>query len=487
MDPADILMTVLFTLFVASTVNERIIDFIKLRFPVLWLKSVNPKDEIRRHQYLWLLAFGMGVVTTALLDINIVHILTAQQNGDTIVGFLDWIVQYKDKWYVLGWGYLFTALFISLGSKFWHDLLDIVLFVKNSRRKIDAFKPEGIYQIEQIDDYLKENEYEVAVKALEANRDKLEKQFGTDSIYLGYEHVNGQYRWSIVLMICKQDKDGPLSTKSRQSSIDYITNYGYVFRFPVLVKNVGLAYTADDSEPMAVAGGGLFNSAKPDNVGTFGCIVKDVKDGCEDLMLLTCCHCVLIPGQHSWTGIDHRSINREVRYKANANDNLMPVVGEINRAYRNGRMDVAFIKAKSNDLIRDYLTSSGKLIPVGSRAVNNKDIMKKTRVWFSGARSGNCEGFIIHINCTVPINYAGEEAPYKIRNLIAFSQRTSEPHLKPCDKGDSGTIILEADTYKALGMIVAIDDQFGYAIPISDILKSNDLALFSDPCEFQPT
>lgn len=487
MEVSDALIVILLTLFVASTVNERIIDFIKLRIPILWLKAVNPKDEIKRRQWLWLLALGMGVITTLLLDINLIVILVDNQGEDKISGIAGWLGPKQEEWYVIGLGYVFTALFISLGSKFWHDLLDVVLFVKNSKRKLSEFNPEGIQQIEQIDNYIKENEYEVAIKALEANRGKLEEKYNTDSLYLGHEYIEGQFRWAIVAMLREPGQDEAFSIKRKQSPINYITNYGYVYRFPVVAKYAGAAITADDPQPVAIAGGGLFNSAWPDNVGTFGCIVKEVNEGCEDYMLLTCCHCVLIPGQHSWNGIDQNSKKREVRYKANANDKRMPIVGEIKRAYRNGRMDFAIIKPKSNDLVRDYVTSSGKLIPDGSRAVDDQDVIKNTRVWFSGARSGNCEGFIIHINCTVPINYVGENEPYKIRNLIAFSQRTSEPYLKPCDKGDSGTIILEADTHKALGMIVAVDDKYGYAIPISDILKSNDLALFTDPCELQTT
>ncbi|MBN8680459.1 MAG: hypothetical protein J0M29_19695 [Chitinophagales bacterium] len=488
---SDGLIVILFTLFVASSVNERIIDFIKLRFPVLWLKTVNSKDEIKRHQKLWILAFVMGMLTTALLDINMISVYvenglvkTGDKTASGVTGLGGWLFKYKDCCFVKALGYLFAAIFISIGSKFWHDLLDLVLFVKNSKRKINAFNPKGVQHIEQVEQYLKEDDYDIAVKTLEANRDQLEKRYNTDTIYIGYELVEGQYRWAIVVMTRMERSVNTLIDNIRATrgpnALEYITNYGYVFRFPVLIQSAGAAYTTDDSDRIAKAGGGLFNSAASGSLGTFGCMVKYIKD-CDETLLLTCCHCVKLP-EHSWEKIDKLSKKNKVEYKASGENGKNHALGEIQLAYRNGKMDIALIKPVSKDIVSDYITHSGKSIPIGSRPVVKEDLVKKTRVWFSGARSGNCEGYIIYYNCAVPIQYNGEKEPFRMRNLIAFSKTSGEPYKKPCDKGDSGTILLEADTYKALGMIVASDDKFGYAIPMADILTYNELALFNDPC-----
>jgi len=483
-EPSDALIVILFTLFVASTVNERIIDFIKLRVPDLYLKSFNQKEEFRRSKRLWLLAFGFGIFTAVLLNINFLTLLIDNKDvfGDKkLLNFIDRLQKESDTRFYAIAGCFFTALFISLGSKFWHDLLDLVLFIKNSQRKTNEFNPQGLTDIKQVDQYLKEDEFQVSTLALEANRERLEKAFPGASFHMGYEYIKQEFRLCVVVM----DREKPASEKAvttgSMKQISYITNYGYAFHFPIFILLPGKVETANEIFSPATAGGGLLNTATPQNIGTFGCIVRDVKNGSNEYFLLTCYHCVRVRDKHSWDGIKEESVDREVKYVKNFVDKKPFVVGKIKSGYRNGRMDIAMVKPLSNDIISDYQWSSSLTVPKGHRTVTVEDIRKKTRIWFSGARSGNCEGYIINIGYTEPVNYPGDEEPHVLRNLIVFSKTSAKPFKKPCNKGDSGTVILDAQTNEALGMIVACDDQFGYAIPIHDILELHGLALLTDP------
>ena len=478
---SDTFVTILFTLFVASTANERIIDFIKLRSPSLWLKSVNQREELKRHQRLWLLAFGMGIITATLVDINLLVFLTENYSGAKLTGFLKPLLESKCGFVVAtAFGYLFTALFLSLGSKFWHDLLDVVLFIKNSKRKMEDFNPEGITDMKQVMEYYHADEYEIACKTLEANRRTLESQYPNSTFNVGREHINGEYRWSILIM--NRNQTARNENRKGREKISYVSNNGYVFSYPLIHLPVGQIETTE-KKPDVIAGKGLFNQDNPDSIGTFGCIVKDIRKGCDNYLLLTCYHCVRISNEHDWQGIDLEAKKRTVRYIKNSKDNDRKVIGEVIVGYRDGRMDIAIIKPKSNDLVSDYINNSNQTIPIGHRKVTKEDVEKKTRLWFSGATTGAGEGFIISFGHTDFIHYPGDKAPHKLRNLIVFSQTQAEPYTKPCDKGDSGAIIIEADTNKALGMVVARDSKFGYAIPIADILELNYLALFTDPCE----
>lgn len=480
MQISDAFVTILFTLFVASTVNERIIDFIKLRRPVLCLKLVNHREEMKRHQRLWLLAFGMGIITATLVDINLLVFLIENYSGAKLTGLLKPLLESRFAWIATAFGYLFTALFLSLGSKFWHDLLDLVLFVKNSKRKMEDFNPVGVTDMKQVMEYYHADEYELACKALEANRRTLESQHPNSSFNIGCEHINGEYRWSILIM----NRNQTAGDEKRKGSekINYVSNNGYVFSFPLINFPVGQIETTEN-KPDVIAGKGLFNQDNPNSIGTFGCIVKDLRKGCDNYLLLTCYHCVRIPNEHDWEGIDIKAKKRSVRYIRNKQDNQRKLIGDVIVGYRDGRMDIAIIKPKSNDLVSDYINNSNQTIPIGHRKVTKEDVEKKTRLWFSGATTGAGEGFIISFGHTDFIHYHGDKDPHKLRNLIVFSQTQAEPYTKPCDKGDSGAIIIEADTNKALGMVVARDSKFGYAIPIADILELNYLALFTDPCE----
>jgi hypothetical protein len=421
----------------------------------------------------------MGIMTATLLDINLLVFLTENYSGAKLTGFLKPLLESSFAWIATVFGYLFTALFLSLGSKFWHDLLDLVLFVKNSKRKMEDFNSVGVTDMKQVMEYYQADEYDLACKTLEANRRTLESQYPNSSFNVGCEHINGEYRWSILILNRNQTA-GDENRKGRDK-ISYVSN-GYVFNFPLINLPVGQIETTEN-KPDVVAGKGLFNQDNPDSIGTFGCIVKDIRKGCDDYLLLTCYHCVRIPGEHDWEGIDIKAKKRSVRYIRNKQDNQRKFIGDVIVGYRDGRMDVAIIKPKSNDLVSDYINNSNQTIPIGHRKVTKEDVEKKTRLWFSGAATGAGEGFIISFGHTDFILYPGDKDPHKLRNLIVFSLTQAEPYTKPCDKGDSGAIIIEADTNKALGMVVARDSKFGYAIPIADILELNYLALFTDPCE----
>ncbi len=475
-EPGDDLVAILFALFVASTVNERIIDFIKLRFPALWLKSFNQREELKRHQRLWLLAFGMGIITATLVDINLLVVLIGLYPNAPLIGLLK-----NFESFTFLFGYLFTSVFLSLGSKFWHDLLDLVLFVKNSKRKIEDFNPTGVIKIEQVTDYYHADEYDMATKALEANRKELEHENPNVTFCIAYEPVDGEYRW--VIMAMNQAVPEPGTKQKSSKKVNFISNNGYIFNFPLLHVYPGRIETAERNNPEIIAGKGLYNKDYSDNIGTLGCIVKDTKNGCNDYLLLTCYHCVRIPGEHDWQGIDLGNKKRVVRYIRNANDKIQKVIGEVIAGYRDGRMDIAIIKPKSNDMVSDYINSFNQTIPIGGRAVTEEDIKNKTPLWFSGAATGAGEGLIISTGYTGYVHYPGDDEPHKLRNLIVFSQTQAEPYSKPCQKGDSGAILIEANTNKALGMIVGVDSKFGYAIPMADILALNHLALFTDPCE----
>jgi len=480
-EPGDAMIIILFTLFAASTVNERIIDFIKLQTPVLCLKSFNYREEVRRSKKLWLLAFGMGIVTTAILDINFVKLLTENKEeiGISLVGFVDWLKDFPYPLFPAALGYLFTALFISLGSKFWHDLLDLVLFVKDSKRKIKDFNPQGISEIKQIEKYREEDLYAMARKALEANRKNLGKDYPGASLNVGYEYVGEEYRLCVQVMH-REARQGQAANGAKR--ITFVTDYGYVFTYPIVVNFPSRVRTVNDTDGKAQAGGGLFNSATSNNVGTFGCIVKNKKNK-DEYLLLTCYHCVRVRGVHAWDYFGDKERDTEVKYLSSLNNQEPLIVGRIQSAHRDGRMDIALIKPDRNDFVSDYRWFSYMTVPLGFRAVTIADARNRTRIWFSGVKSGNCEGYIINLGFSEDIKYAGDTDLHRLHNLIVFSQTSAAPYLQPCEKGDSGAIILDAETHQALGMIVARDDQFGYAIPIKDILELHELALLADSTE----
>lgn len=490
MEDSDVLITILFTLFVASTVNERIIDFIKVQFPILWMKSFNFNDEIKRKRRLWFLAFGMGIISARILEINIVE-LYHEANLATAASS-----EGADSCCEI----IFTAVFISLGSKFWHDLLDLTLNVKRAKMKIHNFDPKTVTEVEDIDSYLQENEFKLAKKALETHRKRLTKTYGENAtIEVGYEHVENQYR--VCIQVFDRNKSsnsepddehtGTMITQlgknivkelehlfGKIKRVSYTTDYGYVFRFPVVVYHTGKVVTTNSDK--AEAGGGIFNKESKENVGTFGCIVKKMEEGCDDIFLLTCYHCVKLKDEHDWKEYDTSSKKGIIHYKPYLDSHKIKPIGIIEKAYRDNAMDIALIKPKKPEDITDYHWNFNRTVPIHSDVITDLDCQNRRKVWFSGVRSGASKGYIINHNFPVEIDYGDDK--HSLFNLIVFSKNKSKPYKNPCDEGDSGAILIDAETHQALGMIVAKDDNFGYAIPIGGILKLHGLGLYLDPC-----
>lgn len=476
------LITVLFTLFLASTVNERIIEFIKLQYPNLYLKSTDQEEELKRHKRVWWVAFGTGVFTSMFMEIDFEFLTTG---GGLKIKTLSNILEFTsptDETPMRIGGFLLSSLFLSMGSKFWHDLLDIVLFAKNAKRKLSEFDPNSVRNINQVNQFGAADDYEMALKALEGHRKELEKTYQGASFSVSWEKINGREKLCVFVITNENTRN---TNEKQINSIRYVTDTGYVYTFPIVEVVTQEAEILNDSSDSITAGGVLFNEARQNNKGTFGCIVKDQRDGCKENQILTCYHCVKADG-HRWEEFNSNGKNKKVMYEETKNSGSHKFAGEILWAYRDGFMDIAVIKPDKSEFIKDFPRTTKLTIPSGHRAVSKEDDYKKTRIWFSGITSGNSEGhIIIHKNDKVRVKYSDNDKVF-LYDLIVFSKYASEPFEAPCKKGDSGAIIMDASDFTALGMIVAADDKFGYAIPMEDILKKHELALYADPCLIKP-
>lgn len=576
---SDGLLVILFTLFVASTVNERIVDFVKTHFPNLWLKHFNFKDEIKRRRRVWTLTFVLGFLTALIIDINLIEI--AAKNKDSLGGIGGLFSEIRKEgmnssdgelsWFFSLLGLVFTAVFISMGSKFWHDLLDITLMVKRAKQKIHNFDPKTITEIEEIDNYLEENEYKIAQKALENNRKHFEAYYkGHDVTFtVGHEHIDAQYRVCIQVYIRNGNPGAPLDKdrkvgrlfsgkSSKKKSINttpesiengdpkelrklkevsYVAPYGYVFRFPVVeyypgvvdmapdetteVKGVKLVETPgtnirsliqeepstsrDLNETIGIdtiekikaqtnytiyAGGALFNERNFSNKGTFGCLVRKIGDATKTKYMLTCYHCVKSTNHHWDKKITTGDKDLNVQYKHYPASVDFFKVGSIEVAYLDSYMDFALIRVNSEneELVSNYYFTPNKTIPLGVDTVTRKNGTDRRKIWFSGLTSGATEGFITNNRFPVEVRYEKGDEGKKVwlNDLIVFSGSKTKPYKKPCQKGDSGAVILDAETHLALGMIIAVDDKFGYAIPMKKLLDIHGLEIITDHQEQPP-
>src|SRR5690606_28958242 len=83
--------------------------------------------------------------------------------------------QYFDTGILTIIGFLLTAFFLAFGSKFFHDLLDTLLQVKNLKRKLNDRETYSIETVQELEEQLKYTQVQLVRLAIEQNRHWLEK------------------------------------------------------------------------------------------------------------------------------------------------------------------------------------------------------------------------------------------------------------------------------------------------------------------------
>ena len=145
----DNLIQLIGVLFILSMICERISNFLKLKlsdtknklkvFGFRNMKVREADEEMEKEREFRILKINIlcGILTALLLKADLVGIVNNLSNPGKAIGW----VGFKDKAsleYIIQLivGCSLTGLFISLGSKFWHDLLDTLLYFKNIKKAV---------------------------------------------------------------------------------------------------------------------------------------------------------------------------------------------------------------------------------------------------------------------------------------------------------------------------------------------------------------
>ncbi len=122
----ELIISVSLTLFMLSLITEKITDFIKLHFPSLFKKAADDTGEKIRERKIFMLTSGIGIIVALLCNADFFVLIAENSKIEPFTALsLKGVL-----------GCIITGLFLSQGSKFFHDLLDTVLYYKNMRKAI---------------------------------------------------------------------------------------------------------------------------------------------------------------------------------------------------------------------------------------------------------------------------------------------------------------------------------------------------------------
>jgi len=462
------LITILFLL---SMVCERIADFLKYYmsdshvfkiqkdfFKVGDTLTKFPNDELKEKERVFrILKINVwsGILLAAILKADFIKIFNNITEPTKALGWnnLDNYQTFVD-WGLLPFGIVLTGLFISFGSKFWHDLLDLLYQIKNTKRVLsdpETYKVDNTKSLQKIfntyqSDFIKAAYLEAQTKYMAMDN---VKAIGIKSNDLGFY-------FEITI-----DKNNPDIEPFYQYLLDDRTPQNIPIKIVVLAEGDSIKALSFNLSAK------VFNMNNPPSYGTIGFVVKKQNDQTDKKYLLTCCHNVL----ETFGVIDKSSLHTED--VGVSNSIFETKIGTVYNAFIDHEVDAALIEitSENENLI---LNSVPQMADVNDyRTLKRKD-EKNVETWIFGARTygemdKTSEGMVNSLYNTVEITYEKYgNKKITMMNLIQISNKALP--------GDSGSCVVDRSC-KLLGLVVAGSDEVTYVMPVKTLLMKLNLQI----------
>ena len=428
-------------LLILSLITEKISNFIKLQYKDISDKDKNNNTEKLKEKKIQKLTIIVGICVAILTKANFFEIFKLDYDlfwtADDFKGFdlLSNIV-----------GSIISGMFLSLGSKFFHDLLDMLLQVKNLKRKLNDKADWEFENISEVDEYIKGND-------LKKLKDFLDETFKTINGYFFYEL---DYENNTINVHVRK------GTKGIQNLVPYrtLTGKSKLFKVKLIEEDNEirtLALTINPSDEIA-------NQNAYSNTLKGSVSYPVIRNSDKKTFIMTCYHAVWNKN-HDWD-IFIPIGKEKVVHPSNGT-----IIGEIKFAIKNSQLDVALIEPENNiDLSVNIPLLD---LPKNIREVDEMDAMGKTIVKIKSITKNHTPslGYISDLDYKVNIKYP--DGNYRsLSKLILIKPYDNSPF---SIGGDSGSLVVDEWGY-AVGIVVAGNESdITFAIPITTIFNSLNL------------
>ncbi|MGQ2985286.1 hypothetical protein [Flavobacterium sp.] len=347
-------------------------------------------------------------------------------------------------------GCALTGSFISLGSKFWHDLLDLLLEAKNLKAKLVDKHTYEFENTKQLDEYINADHNELARIAIEQNKQKIAVLPGVENYFVGISS-DPSFRRPVIILHSSLSSGGtyPPSFKAKlPSGKDFEVKAEVVYGF-----TIPRAYIN--------SGDSVCNIATAQTSGTICCTVSRG----DKKYLLTCAH-VMTGGLSSVSAaVDKGWFSSPLPDDASSADIGYGSLGSWAYGVIDSGFDVALIDSEQ------YTDP----VPNATYPPPFREDMKHEEVFVNGnlnQKYGYIIGFTSH---EIPFQYNG--GTFRHARLIQIAANRSNDPVSLTDPGDSGALVYRTKDKVAIGMVIGGNGQFTYLIPMNTILDNTQTKL----------
>ncbi len=430
-------------LLILSLITEKIANFWKLQYESLANRKLLNADEKLREKNIQLITIVVGVVVALVSKANLFNFFKDEYN-------LFWTESDFQGTVLLSniIGSIISGLFLSLGSKFFHDLLDVLLQVKELRRKLNDKADWEFDAISEVDDYLQGNDVKKLKIILE----------DTFKLIPGYFYNEVDYENQLVKVHVKAGTTGIQNTIPFKA----LTGKTKLFKIQIIEESTEIKTLASSIKPSdQIANKNAYGNALKGSVA-----YPVIRNSDSKQFILTCYHAVWNES-HDWD-IFIPTGQEEIVHPLNGS-----AIGNIKFAFKNSKLDVALIEPHNDvtiDTIIPHLT-----IPKSTRKIDESDKKRKTTVKVKSTANNSAAsiGYVYDIDISATIKYP--DGKYRsLSNLIVIKTYGNTPFTVG---GDSGSLVVDEWDY-AVGVVVAGNEtDTTFVIPISIIFESLNLKI----------
>ncbi len=460
----DSLIALATTLFILSMINERIVNFIKLQYSgrrFFGIPMGNLKDDMTNDD-------AEDLRTKKIIAINIVFgtlvaicmradLITIMNHMDRPSDGIGWDVKPANWYLTLLPGCFLTGCFLSLGSKFWHDLLDVLMQVKDYKKAL-------------VDSQVQSNNISAATYLTQktapptsANLHYQPSGLTTAQLAIQNNHADLLFHYNNInkLMPAFQYEGN-----TRTPCIDICLTDNDTKRIPLFLNyenpdgttaslKTRIIQNFQHVKPQVGRGQFIVNDNTPLDFGTIGCVL--VGKNPTDLYVLTCNH-VLTAGKF----INPGSLGDQTDEILDGNS--IPI-GKWVAGKMNNQVDAAIVSISDPSTVASNGLDSVVIYPLKE---NDQGV---TQVELIGAVSSQQRAFIIHLNQPMQVDY--DNSTVEIDGLFTLSAGNDPNNFSPVTKkGDSGSMIFSSVTKQPVGIVLGANLQFTFGIPMSIVLAA---------------
>jgi len=350
------------------------------------------------------------------------------------------------------WGFIITALMLSLGAPFWFDLLKKLVSIRSSgvkpeEKKVSSTKDSPVplkdinnIQLAAIVPAISPSQLAKAVQEL---KDETVNLFGVITIREGFIKTNNVKQKAIEVHV-----------KDLQTKNDFIAKFGSTFQNFL----INYLLNSDAKSHNILAGQTILNKEGINGLGTLGCFVQ--KAVTNQVCLLSCWH--VLKEDSNWNV-------KPIRDLITGSDNK--VIARIIDGAITNNFDVGFAELT----VKESVNNKSININFSWRQVTSEDELNETPVAFLGATSSNPKNATIYQkNVKASLKYPDGNY-YELEDLTAITAYDTDGNpIGPSSHGDSGAVVVDQEGYP-VGIIVGGDDLYSYVVKFSNIISEDSI------------